>query len=111
MKDFLLMSTGDRYRSQLTNKSAGLINYLIDPTFDNVSRLFVLAYKNEDARTGFKNYYIPTREIADYNVLIGQQPFLELPVRNNKDTYERTVEVCKNLNNYATGNLLDYECF
>ena len=34
----------DKYRGQLTNQRTGLINYLIDSTFDNVNRLFVLAY-------------------------------------------------------------------
>ena len=74
----------DRYRSQMTNQKAGSINYLIDPNFDNVSRLFVLAYEDEDGRSDFKNYYMPTREITDYNVLIHQQSFFELPVRNKK---------------------------
>ena len=31
----------EKYRCQITNQTTGLINYLIDPTFDNVSRLFV----------------------------------------------------------------------
>ena len=74
----------DRYRSQMTNQKAGSRNYLIDPNFDNVSRLFVLAYEDEDGRSDFKNYYMPTREITDYNVLIHQQSFFELPVRNKK---------------------------
>ena len=68
----------------MTNQKAGSINYLIDPNFDNVSRLFVLAYEDEDGRSDFKNYYMPTREITDYNVLIHQQSFFELPVRNKK---------------------------
>ena len=46
----------NRYRSQITNQKAGLINYLIDPTFDNVSRLFVLAFEDEDGRYDFKDY-------------------------------------------------------
>ena len=83
----------DRYRSKLTNQKAGLINYLIDSTFHDVSRLFVLAYENENDRTDFKNDCMPTREITDYNVLINQQPFFELPVRNKKETYERIVDV------------------
>ena len=95
----------------MTNRKAGLINYLIDPTFDNASKLFVLACEDEDGRSGFKDYYMPTREITDYNVLIDQQPFFELPVRNKKETYKKIVAVCKSLNGYTTGNLLSYDYF
>ena len=91
-----------KYRRQMTNQRAGLIHYLIDPTFANISRLLVLAYDNEDGRSDFKDYYMPTREMTDYNVLINQQPFFELPVINKKETYERIADVCKNLNDYTT---------
>ena len=35
------------------------LNYLIDPTFTNVNRLFVLSFKNENDRTSFSKYYVP----------------------------------------------------
>ena len=101
----------ERYRCQITNQTTGLINYLIDSTFDNVSRLFVLDYEDEDGKSDFKNYYTLTVEIKDYNVLIDQQPFLELPVRNKKETYERICDVPKNLSDYTNGSLLDYNYF
>ena len=75
----------------MTNQRAGSINYLIDPTFDNVSRLFALAYENEEDRSSFIRSYTPSVEIKDYNVLIDQQRFFELPFRNKKETYERIV--------------------
>ena len=31
------------------------LNYLIDPTFTNVKRLFVLSFENENHRTLFQN--------------------------------------------------------
>ena len=31
------------------------LNYLIDPTFTKVNRLFVLVFKNDDDRTLFQN--------------------------------------------------------
>ena len=46
------------------------LNFLIDPTFNNVNRLFVLAFPNEKDRSSFSVYYTPTVEIKDYNVLI-----------------------------------------
>ena len=47
------------------------LNYLIDPTFTNVNRLFVLSFTrhNEgDNRDSFSDYYVPNIEIKDFNV-------------------------------------------
>ena len=33
------------------------LNILIDPTFTNVSRLFVLSYQNADDRQSFYQFY------------------------------------------------------
>ena len=35
----------------------------------------------------------------------------ELRVKNKKETYKSIIEIIKNLNDYATGNLLDYDYF
>ena len=40
------------------------LNYLIDPTFTNVNRLFVLSFENEARRTSFSKYYVPKVEIT-----------------------------------------------
>ena len=46
------------------------LNYLIDPTFTNVNRLFVLPFENETDRTFFSKYYVLKVEIKEFNVLI-----------------------------------------
>ena len=84
------------------------LNYLIDPTFTNVNRLFVLSFENEDDRTSFPKYYLPKVEIKDFNVLIDGKPFFEIVVKNKEKAYEAIIEMAKN-NNYTTGNLLGYE--
>ena len=84
------------------------LNYLIDPTFTHVNRLFV--FENENDRTSFSKYYVPKIEIKDFNVLIDGKPFFEIPVKNKEETYEQIIEMSKN-NDYTTGNLLDYEYF
>ena len=38
------------------------LNFLIDPTFNNVNRLFVLAFPIEEDRSSFSKYYTPTVE-------------------------------------------------
>ena len=80
---------------------------MIDPTFTNVNRLFVLTFENEDDRTSFSKYYVPKVEIKDFNVLIDGTPFFEIPVKNKEEAYEAIIEMSKN-NDYTTG---DYEYF
>ena len=83
---------------------------MLDPTFTNVDRLFVLYFENEDDRTPFSKYYVPKVEIKYFNVLIDGKPFFEIPVKNKEEAYEAIIEMTKN-NDYTTGNLLDYEYF
>ena len=93
--------------SQTKNNS---LNYLIDPTFTNVNRLFVLFFETEDCRTSISKYYVPKVEIKDSNVLIDGKPVFEIPAKNKEEAYEAVIEMTKN-NIYTTGNLLDYEYF
>ena len=86
------------------------LNYLIDPTFTNVNRLFILSFENEEDRTSFSKYYVPKVKIKDFNVLIDGKPFFEIPVKNKEETYQAIIEMGKN-NDYTTGSLLDYEYF
>ena len=46
------------------------LNYLINPSFQGVNRLFVLSFENENDRTSHSTYYLPKVEIKDYNVMI-----------------------------------------
>ena len=104
--------TWNKYRSQMINQSAtNNLNYLIDPTFNNVHRLFVLAFENEEDRSSFEKYYTPTVEMKDYNGLIdGQEPFYEIPIKNKEETYKAITELIRD-GNFTTGNLLDYKYF
>ena len=101
----------NKYRSEMSNQTKNNnLNYLIDPTFTNANRLFVLTFENEDGRTSFSKYYVPKVEIKDFNVLTDGKPFFEIPIKNKEEAYEAIIEMSKN-NNYTTGNLLDYEYF
>ena len=101
----------NKYMSQMSNQNEdNNLNYLIDPTFTNVNRLFVLSFENYTDRTSYSKYYFPKADIKDYNVMIDGKPFSEEPIKNKKETYEKIIEICKN-SNYTTGNLLDYEYF
>ena len=86
------------------------LNYLIDPTFNKVNRLFVFSFENKEDRTSFPEYYTPSVEIKDFNVLIRCKSFFDVPIKNKEETYQRIIEMSKN-NDYTTDNLLDYEYF
>ena len=54
------------------------MDYMIDVTFRNINRLFVLSFKNngnDPARDSFDKYYIPLVEIKDFNALIDNKHF------------------------------------
>ena len=46
------------------------LNYLIEPSFQRINRLLVLAFENDAQRTSNKRYHIPNVEIKYYNVMI-----------------------------------------
>ena len=91
------------------------LNYLIDPTFANVNRLFVLSHKRidednvkKDYRDSFSHYYVLKVQIKDFNVLIDEKSFFDLPIKNEEEeAYEKNIDM-SNINNYTTGNLLDF---
>ena len=86
------------------------LDFLIDPTFNNVNKLFVLAFPNEEDRSSFSKYYTTSIEIKGYNVLIDLQPFYSIPIKNKEETYKNIIELF-NQDNYTTEISLGYECF
>ena len=100
-----------KYRSQMINQTAtNNLNFLIDPTFNNVNRLFVLAFPNEEDRRSFSKYYTPTVEIKDYNVIIDGEPFYEIQIKNKEETYKAITELIRN-DLLRTGNEFNFEYF
>ena len=86
------------------------LNYLIDPTFSTVNRLFVLSFENDNDRASFSKHYTPTVEITDCNVVTDGKSFFDVPIKNNEEPYEKIIEMGRN-NDFTMGNLLDYEYF
>ena len=100
-----------KYTSEMPNPTEiHNLNYLIDPTFSKVNRIFVLSFKNDQDRTSFTKFYTPKVEIKDFNVLIDGKGFFDVPIKNKEETYEKIIEISKN-NDHKTGNLLDYDYF
>ena len=84
------------------------LNILIDPTFTNVNRLFVLAYRDADDRQSFSQFYLPRAMVKDYNIIIDKLAFFDLPIKNEEEAYEKIIDISRN-NEYATDNILDYD--
>ena len=84
-------------------------NHLVEPSFQGVNKLLVLAFENDTQRTSAKGYYLPNVEIKDCNVMINGENFLDQPIKNNKVTYENIRRVCTGFgDDYTCGSLLDY---
>ena len=77
------------------------LSHLVEPSFQGVNGLFVLAFENDAQRTSKKRYYLPNVEIKDYNVMIDGKNIFDQPIKYNKVTYE-------NIRNIATGQGDDY---
>ena len=101
----------NKYRSQMTTEAVNNnLNILIDPTFTNVNRLFVLAYQNADDRQSFSQFYLPRVMVKDFNVIIDKLAVFDLPIKTEEEAYEKIIDISRN-NEYTTGNLLDYDYF
>ena len=98
-------------KAELLAKNPNLY-HLVEPSFKGVNRLFVLAFENDDDRTSDDQYYLPTIEIKDYNIMINGENFFDQPVKNNKVTYENIKKIATGQgDDYATVSLLDYSYF
>ena len=75
--DFKRVINSNKYLSkpELLAQNVNL-NHLVEPSFQGVNRLFVLAFENDDNRTSDERYYLPTVEIKDYNIMINGENFL-----------------------------------
>ena len=101
----------NKYRSQMTTEAVNNnLNILIDPTFTNVNRLFVLAYQNVDDRQSYDEFYLPKVMVKDYNVIIDKLAFFDLPIKTEEEAYEKNIDISRK-NEFTTGNLLYYDYF
>ena len=101
----------NKYRSQMSTEVINNnLNILINPTFTNVNRLFVLTYQNADDRQSFSQFYLPRVMVKDFNVIIVKLAFFDLPTKTEEEAYEKIIDISRN-NEYTTGNLLDYDYF
>ena len=87
------------------------LDFLIDPSFQGVNRLFILSFK-DDGQESHKQYYIPTVEIKDYNVMNDERNFFDQPIKSNLKTCHNIRKIATGQgDDYTTGCLFDYPYF
>ena len=72
--------------------------------------MFAISIKNvnnDPTRNYIDSYYIPLAEIKDFNALIDNEPFFDLPAKKKQEAHEKLIEMSIN-NDHVTGNLVDY---
>ena len=76
-QEFKRTISWNKYRSEITTQPKNNnLDYLIDPTFRNINRLFALSFTNgndDPTRNFFDKYNMPLVEIKDFNQLIGKK--------------------------------------
>ena len=98
-------------KPELLRRNANL-NHSVEPSFQGVNILFVLAFENATQRTSHSGYYLPNVEIKDYNIMINGENFFDQPIKNNKVTYENIGKIATGQgDDYTIGCLLDYPYF
>ena len=111
--DFKRTISWNKYLSkpEILAKNAN-VDHLIEPRFQGVNRLFVLAFEDDTQRISRKRYHISNVEIKDYNVMIDGKNVFNQPVKNDKVTYENIRKITTGQeDDYTTSCLLDYAYF
>ena len=97
---FKITISWNKYRSGITiQPKKNNLDYLIDWTFRNINRLFLLSFKNgndDPKRNYFDKYYMSLVEIKDCTALIDNQSFFEQPVKCKQEAYEELIEMSRN---------------
>ena len=73
---FKTTNNWNKYQSKISTETQNqYLDFLTDPSFQGVNRLFVLSFEIENDRTTPTGYYLPKVEIKDYNVKIDDKNF------------------------------------
>ena len=85
---------------------------MVEPSFQGISRIFILPFSYNTQRTSHTGYYLPNVELKDCSIMINGENFFDQPIKYNKVTYENIRKVCTGQgDDYTTGCLLDYPYF
>ena len=103
-------------KEQTENADVNSPKYIsLDPSFQGVNRLFVMAYNRVDGqptRNGQRKYYLPRISLNKYNVIIDRRNFYDNPIESDIEKHRELKKVMIGKGeDYTTGSLLDYNYF
>ena len=99
----------NKYEKKTQNTLNQYFDYLIQPSFQRVNRLFALTFNINDNRTGHSRQFLPTAIVEDYNVMIDARNFFDQPIKNDIKIYENIRKITTGQrDDYTTCCLLDY---
>ena len=108
----------NEYKAKEINEDAdaNVFKYInLDPSFQGVNRLFVMAYNRVDGqptRNGQRKYYLTRISLNKYNVIIDRRNFYDNPIESDIEKYRELKKVMiEKGEDYTTGSLLDYNYF
>ena len=102
----------NEYKTKEINKNAdaNVFKYInLDPSFQGVNRLFVMAYNRVDGqptRNGQQKYYLPRISLNKYNAIIEGRNFYNNPIESDIEKYrELKIVMIGKGEDYTTGSL------
>ena len=108
----------NEYKTKEVNEDAdaNVFKYIdLDPSFQGVNRLFVMAYNRENGqptRNGQQIYYLPIIDLEKYNVIIDGRNFYDNPIESDIEKYRELKKVMIGKGeDSTTGSLLDFDYF
>ena len=108
----------NEYKTKEINEVAdgNVFKYInLDPSFQGVNRLFVIAYNRVDGQPtgdGQRKHYLPRISLSKYNVIIDGRNFYDNPIESDIEKYRELKKVMIGKGeDYTTGFLLDYNYF
>ena len=108
----------NEYKTKEKEKNANANNFkyiALDPSFQGVNRLFVMAYNRVDGqptRNGRQKYYLPRIDLNKYNVIIDGRNFYDNEIESDIEKYRELKKVMIGKGeDYTTGSLLDSNYF
>ena len=90
------------------------IRILIDPSWQGINRLFVLAYLNDATSTAnsYRKYFLPRIKIENYNIEIDGRNFYDQPINDSIKQYDEIRKISTGQgDDYTTRCLLDFVYF
>ena len=90
------------------------IRILIDPSWQGINRIFVLAYLNDATcrPNSYRKYFLPRIKIENYNIEIDGRNFYDQPINDSIKQYDEIRKKSTGQgDDYTTGCLLDFSYF